>query len=61
MFMRVNSKCAHQVRPPLRHELGGGGPMEGAGRAERRATRAALLPADLRTHCTEFVAERDAC
>jgi hypothetical protein len=29
MFMRVTSNCAHQVRPPLRADLGGRG--EGAG------------------------------
>ena len=30
MFMGVNSKCAHQLRPPLEHELGGGDPPPAA-------------------------------
>ena len=28
VFMRVNSKCAHQVRPPLRQEDGSGRTLE---------------------------------
>ena len=28
MFMRVNSKCAHQVRPPLRGVARGGSSRE---------------------------------
>jgi hypothetical protein len=57
MFTRVNSKCAHQVRPPLRHEPGGRRPP-----AEQGGVLHAPIfrPADLRAHCTEFVAARDA-
>lgn len=47
MFMRVNSKCAHQLRPPLWADLGDRANVEGPWRRLGRGPQYAGAPAPL--------------